>query len=110
MCVGDLQWSRALCVGIEREEGNANRCHEDFENGMLRHVFFSADCMVRMVLGGPGGNRFQSLSVGVNGRPRSPLKSARSRLSLELDLRRMTPGATSLLVSRRALRPRSQSS
>jgi hypothetical protein len=52
----------------------------------------------------------QSFSVGVNGRPRSPLKSFFSRRSLELRLRRMIPGATSWLLSRRARRPLSQSS
>ncbi len=52
----------------------------------------------------------QSLSVGVKGRPRSPLNSLRSRRSLELLSRRRLPGATSLLDSRRAFRPRNQSS
>ena len=52
----------------------------------------------------------QSFSVGVKGRPRSPLNSFFSRRSLELLLRRMTPGATSWLLSRRARRPLSQSS
>jgi hypothetical protein len=47
--------------------------------------------------------------VGVKGSPRSPLKSFFNRRSLELLLRRMTPGATSLLLSRRARRPLSQS-
>ena len=52
----------------------------------------------------------QSFSVGVKGRPRSPLKSFFSRRSLELLLRRIIPGATSLLLSRRARRPFNQSS
>ena len=52
----------------------------------------------------------QSFSVGVNGNPRSPLKSLRSRLSLELNSRRMISGATRLPDSRRARRPLSQSS
>jgi hypothetical protein len=42
-----------------------------------------------------------SFSVGVKGKPRSPLKSFFNRPSLELLLRRMTPGATSLYSSRR---------
>jgi len=52
----------------------------------------------------------QSFSVGVKGRPRSPLNSFFNRRSLELRLRRRTPGATSWLLSRRARRPLSQSS
>lgn len=52
----------------------------------------------------------QSFSVGVKGRPRSPLKSFFSRRSLELLLRRLMPGATNWLLSRRARRPFSQSS
>jgi len=47
--------------------------------------------------------------VGVNGSPRSPLNSFINRRSLELLLRRTIPGATSLLFSRRARRPLSQS-
>jgi hypothetical protein len=43
----------------------------------------------------------QSFSVGVKGSPRSPLKSFFSRLSLELLLRRVMPGATRWLNSRR---------
>src|SRR6266566_1678322 len=49
-------------------------------------------------------------SVFLNGKPRSPLKSLRRRLSLELDGRRMISGATRSPVSRRARRPFSQSS
>ena len=52
----------------------------------------------------------QSFSVGVKGRPRSPLNSFFSRRSLELLLRRLMPGATNWLLSRRARRPFSQSS
>jgi hypothetical protein len=52
----------------------------------------------------------QSFSVGVKGRPRSPLKSLFNRRLLELFLRRMTPGATSWLLSRRARLPFNQSS
>ena len=52
----------------------------------------------------------QSSSVGVKGRPRSPLNSFFNRRSLELRLRRLMPGATSWLLSRRARRPLSQSS
>ena len=52
----------------------------------------------------------QSFSVGVNGRPRSPLNSFFSRRSLELLLRRMISGATRLPISRRNRRPLSQSS
>jgi len=47
--------------------------------------------------------------VGVKGRPRSPLNSFFNRRSLELVLRRMTPGATNWLLSRRARRPFNQS-
>ena len=47
--------------------------------------------------------------MGVKGKPRSPLKSFFNRRSLELVLRRMTPGATSWLLSRRARRPLGQS-
>ena len=43
----------------------------------------------------------QSFSVGVNGRPRSPLNSFFNRRSLELVLRRMISGATRLPISRR---------
>jgi hypothetical protein len=43
----------------------------------------------------------QSFSVGVNGKPRSPLKSFFSRRSLELLLRRMMAGATRSPNSRR---------
>ena len=43
----------------------------------------------------------QSFSVGVKGSPRPPLKSIFSRLSLELLLRRVMPGATRWLNSRR---------
>src|ERR1022692_2953197 len=60
-----------------------------------------------------GKDRFhfaQSFSVGVKGRPRSPLNSFFNRRSLELLSRRMIPGATSWLLSRRARRPLSQSS
>ena len=53
--------------------------------------------------------RIQSSSVFLNGNPRSPLNSFFSRRSLELLLRRMMPGATSWLLSRRARRPLSQS-
>jgi hypothetical protein len=48
--------------------------------------------------------------VGVKGKPRSPLNSFFNRRSLELLSRRMTPGATSWLLSRRARRPLSQPS
>ena len=50
-----------------------------------------------------------SFSVGVNGRPRSPLNCFFNRRSLELLLRRMISGATRLPNSRRARRPLSQS-
>jgi hypothetical protein len=61
---------------------------------------------------GDGWNfrRLHSFSVGVKGRPRSPLNSFFNRRSLELVLRRLIPGATSWLLSRRARRPFSQSS
>ena len=52
----------------------------------------------------------QRFAVGVKGKPRAPLKSFFNRRSLELLLRRMMPGATSWLLSRRARRPLSQSS
>ena len=52
----------------------------------------------------------QSFSVGVKGRPRSPLNSFFSRRSLELLLRRMISGATRLPISRRYRRPFNQSS
>jgi hypothetical protein len=55
------------------------------------------------------GTRLQSFSVGVKGRPRSPLKSFFKRRSLELLLRRMTPGTTSWHNWRRKRRPLSQS-
>jgi len=58
---------------------------------------------------GPATVRY-SLSVGMNGSPRLPLKSLFNRRSFELFSRRRTPGATSFLVSRRARRPRNQSS
>ena len=51
-----------------------------------------------------------NFSVGVKDKPRSPLKSFFSRRSLELLVRRLTPGATSWLLSRRARRPFNQSS
>ncbi len=51
-----------------------------------------------------------SFSVGVNGKPRSPWKSFFNRRSFELVFRRRMPGATNWLVSRRARRPRNQSS
>ena len=53
---------------------------------------------------------FQSFSVGVNGNPRSRLNNLRNFRSFELESRLRIPGATSLLVSRRARRPRNQSS
>ena len=51
-----------------------------------------------------------NFSVRVKGKPRSPLKSFFNRRSLELLSRRIIPGATSWLLSRRARRPLSQSS
>jgi hypothetical protein len=51
-----------------------------------------------------------SFSVGVNGKPRSPWKSFFNRRSFELVFLRRMPGAINLLVSRRARRPRNQSS
>jgi hypothetical protein len=59
---------------------------------------------------GENGFHFpQSFSVGVKGRPRSPLNNFFNRRSLELRLRRLIPGATRWLLSRRARRPLSQS-
>lgn len=51
-----------------------------------------------------------SFSVGVKGRPRSPLNNFFNRRSLELVLRRMISGATRLPISRRYRRPFNQSS
>ena len=44
----------------------------------------------------PCQQRLKSFSVGVKGRPRSPLNSFFNRRSLELLLRRMMPGATAI--------------
>jgi len=49
----------------------------------------------------PRATAVQSFSVGVKGRPRSPLKSFFNRRSLELRWRRMISGATRLPNSRR---------
>jgi len=73
----------------------------------LRAVHVRAK-QIRPALRGAEPN--QNFSVGVKDKPRSPLKSRLSRRSLELRLRRMTPGATRLLISRRNRRPLSQSS
>jgi len=68
------------------------------------HVADSAGAEMENARGGAGGWNFhflQSFSVGVNGRPRSPLNSFFNRRSLELVLRRMISGATRLPISRR---------
>ncbi len=57
-----------------------------------------------------GGRRTASQQFTPLARPRSRLKSCCHRRSLELVLRRRMPAAASLLVSRRARRPLSQSS
>jgi len=67
-------------------------------------------CFVEKSFTPPKLSLAQSFSVGVKGRPRWPWNIFFNRRSLELLRRRMTPGATSWLVSRRARRPLNQSS
>jgi hypothetical protein len=76
------------------------------------HIADGVSAEVKNARGQHGGDLRspQSFSVGVNGKPRSPLNSFFSRRSLELLWRRMTPGATRLPISRRNRRPFSQSS